>query len=424
MSNTPNPYSQISNHESFVRHNSSVEESIHRLWPIHFPDDTSGYATSSSSSSSSSVGGPNEHCVAFVKRLVKFFERIADEDSKQYINSLDSSNSSSNTPSSSMSSTSSSNIPRAELQSSRASLIESLHTRLATKNEKQELFESSQLKHTQNAITQQLPSPTDSSSKTNKTCEVIFCHTSLFTLLSILDPSNIFEEYMYHNPAQALACLGMAVGVHQKKLDTLFTTKMYNLSPKYCLGLREIVSSVNTKFVSLKVHCLRASPKKLFVTETEFVCAKCEVAQPWKFTDGTFSEPTKCTNRECKSRKFDIIRSVAKFIDCQKLTIQELDDNVMGAGRIPRRMECECRGDAVASCNSGDTIVITGTIRSINASHHQGKGGKASSKNALHILYIEANFIQNISDPKKTRTSAKQVSHITCMPLIWTLDHP
>jgi len=81
---------------------------------------------------------------------------------------------------------------------------------------------------------------------------------------------------------------------------------MFNLLPKYVVGMRDIVTATKGKFLSLRCHALKVSPKKLMVTESQFSCNRCEQDIKWKFADGVYTEPTKCPGKDCRSRKFEV----------------------------------------------------------------------------------------------------------------------
>ena len=74
-----------------------------------------------------------------------------------------------------------------------------------------------------------------------------------------------------------------------------------------------------------------------------------------------------------------------------------MEQDNLDAGRVPRQLHCEVMGDLVDSCKSGDTVIVSGVIRSVNSNHFAGRGGKSSVKNALSIIYIEANHVANVS---------------------------
>jgi len=49
----------------------------------------------------------------------------------------------------------------------------------------------------------------------------------------------------------------------------------------------------------------------------------------------------------------------------------------------------------VDSCSPGDLVTIVGVVKSVNADHAAGRGGKRAAANSLFILYVAANSVTN-----------------------------
>ena len=116
-------------------------------------------------------------------------------------------------------------------------------------------------------------------------------------------------------------------------------------------------------------------------------------------------------------------------MDYQRLKLQEVDNSLADAGRVPRTVEVEVTmvKDAlplasqlstlflflfpsfgvtntpvfqraqglVDSCSPGDLVTIVGVVKSVNADHAAGRGGKRAAANSLFILYVAANSVTN-----------------------------
>ena len=82
--------------------------------------------------------------------------------------------------------------------------------------------------------------------------------------------------------------------------------------------------------------------------------------------------------------------------DYQRVKIQEIDNGLADAGRVPRTVEVELSDDSlVDTCIPGDLITVVGIVKTINASHAAGKVGKRAATSSLFLLYIQANSVCN-----------------------------
>jgi len=75
--------------------------------------------------------------------------------------------------------------------------------------------------------------------------------------------------------------------------------------------------------------------------------------------------------------------------------VQEVDNSLADAGRVPRTVEVELTQGLVDSCIPGDVVTIVGIVKSVNADHAAGKAGKRAASNSLFLLYVSANSVTN-----------------------------
>ena len=93
-----------------------------------------------------------------------------------------------------------------------------------------------------------------------------------------------------------------------------------------------------------------------------FKCAQCGticsgVEQQFKFT-----YPTSCINPTCGNRTaFMLLRESCKFVDWQRLRVQENPDEVP-PGCMPRSMDVVLRNENVEKARAGDRMVFTGSL--------------------------------------------------------------
>lgn len=82
----------------------------------------------------------------------------------------------------------------------------------------------------------------------------------------------------------------------------------------------------------------------------------------------------------------EIVPSLSKFVDVQKIRIQESPEGLRG-GEQPQTIDVDVTDDLVALAAPGDRIIINGILRSIQRVSY-------GNKSSLFDIYIEANSIE------------------------------
>jgi DNA helicase MCM8 len=191
------------------------------------------------------------------------------------------------------------------------------------------------------------------------------------------------------------AVLGQRQPPRTHAIDVRFT----GVQP--ALPLANLKSSIVNKLVSITGYVVRVSSIQPLVTRAAFECPKCgAMVQAW-FEDGKFAIPTRCDNSSCRAKVFELRRDTAATEDYQKVKIQETDNSLAEAGRVPRTVEVELMKGLVDSCIPGDLVTVVGVVNSIKSEAGKAGKGKATS---LYLLYVVANSVVN------NRTSQGPVS--------------
>ena len=150
------------------------------------------------------------------------------------------------------------------------------------------------------------------------------------------------------------------------------------------------------KFFSLKGTVVRVGGVLPLVKRMSFSCDKCGTVMPRCFPAGIYDPPTSCFGDGCRARKFSPDRQGCATVDCQRVKLQEVLDDDLDAGRIPRTIDVELTNDLVDCCVPGDIVTVSGIVRSIRTE----KGPKGQAQ-ALFYLYIEANSVANSKTKKE-----------------------
>jgi len=185
------------------------------------------------------------------------------------------------------------------------------------------------------------------------------------------------------------AVLGQRQPPRAHAIDVRFT----GLKPS--LPLANLKSSMVNKLVSITGYVVRVSSIQPLATRASFECPKCGAMVLVWFEDGKFTLPSRCYNSSCRAKSFELRRDTAVTVDYQKVKIQETDNSLAEAGRVPRTVEVELVKGLVDSCIPGDLVTIVGVVNSVKSDHAAGKAAKGKAVTSLYVLYLAANSVLN-----------------------------
>ncbi|KAM3179548.1 hypothetical protein ACTXT7_000437 [Hymenolepis weldensis] len=126
--------------------------------------------------------------------------------------------------------------------------------------------------------------------------------------------------------------------------------------------IRELNAQQLGRLVKIRAQVVRSHPVHPELTLGTFKCEECgtiihNVEQQFKYT-----QPSVCFNPQCSNRvKFELITNESKFVDFQKVRVQETQAEVL-RGSIPRSMEILLRSDTVELAQPGDRCEFIGTL--------------------------------------------------------------
>uniref|UniRef100_A0A7S4AML8 DNA helicase n=1 Tax=Pseudo-nitzschia australis TaxID=44445 RepID=A0A7S4AML8_9STRA len=128
-------------------------------------------------------------------------------------------------------------------------------------------------------------------------------------------------------------------------------------------------------------------------------CQKCGATVPYAFEKGRFSLPTKCSNPNCRSRSFTLIRPTARYTNVQELRLQESqEESTSHAGRTPRQFEVELNHHLIDTCRPGDIILLACTVDAVNSALAAGRAGKRAQETSTYKLFLQGHSITTLSE--------------------------
>jgi hypothetical protein len=165
------------------------------------------------------------------------------------------------------------------------------------------------------------------------------------------------------------------------------------------LPMADVKTGLVGKFIAVKGHVVKARPRKLRVATSDFTCQKCAAIVSYAFDKGIFSIPTKCSNNDCRSRSFTMIRPTAQYANVQELRLQESqEESTSHAGRTPRQIEVQLTHDLIDSCRPGDIVLLACTVDAVNSATAAGRTGKRAMETSTYKLFLQGHSITTLSE--------------------------
>jgi len=175
--------------------------------------------------------------------------------------------------------------------------------------------------------------------------------------------------------------------------DYAFTTReffirFFNMSESEIIPLRGIRTEHVGKLVMLYGITTRATVVKPLLIEGFFQCQNCQEIMILPQEEGRYNPPHQCQNPGCgRAGPFKLLTEESKFVDWQKVTIQERPEN-LPPGQMPRSVSVLLKHDMVDKVRPGDRISVIGVLQSI-----PDFSKKTPGKLATFHINMNANFV-------------------------------
>lgn len=151
----------------------------------------------------------------------------------------------------------------------------------------------------------------------------------------------------------------------------------------YTVLVRDLIADFIGRMVSVEGIVNKIGDVLPKVYEGVFVCNRCGQRHTEKQEGRQLREPIKCEN--CERREFRFLPDDSKYIDIQRLEIQEPLELLKG-GEQARRIEIWCEDDMTDVVTAGDKIVVTGILRLL----------PPKQKGAVYYKYLEGNHVEAV----------------------------
>jgi replicative DNA helicase Mcm len=146
-------------------------------------------------------------------------------------------------------------------------------------------------------------------------------------------------------------------GKEPKGINIRFT----NLPKK--TQIRAIRSDDINTFVSVEGILRKTTEVRPRIVEAVFRCPAGHFTHKIQ-KYGKFIDPDGCATDGCTFKKLDLVPARSRFIDSQKLRVQESPEGLRG-GEQPQTLDIDVTDDLCGKISPGDRVIINGILRSM-----------------------------------------------------------
>ena len=151
------------------------------------------------------------------------------------------------------------------------------------------------------------------------------------------------------------------------------------------VGVRHIRSDDINRFISIEGILRKTTEVRPRIIEAVFKCpAGHFTVKKQKY--GKFIEPDGCATDGCTFKKLELLPKRSKFVDSQKLRVQESPEGLRG-GEQPQTLDIDITDDLAGLVSPGDRVVINGILRSMQRVVR-------GEKSTVFDIFLECNSIE------------------------------
>ncbi|MCX6682836.1 MAG: minichromosome maintenance protein MCM [Methanoregula sp.] len=196
-------------------------------------------------------------------------------------------------------------------------------------------------------------------------------------------------DELLENPGKVLEDVWDAIKTNQMirtkdgKEPRGINIRFRNLPQK--VGIRQIRSDDINRFISIEGILRKTTEVRPRVVEAVFKCPAGHFTQK-KQKYGKFIEPEGCATDGCTFKKLELLPKRSKFVDSQKLRVQESPEGLRG-GEQPQTLDIDVTDDLAGQVAPGDRVIINGVLRSMQRIVR-------GEKSTVFDIFLECNSIE------------------------------
>jgi replicative DNA helicase Mcm len=232
-------------------------------------------------------------------------------------------------------------------------------------------------------------------------------------------PGTQMADEILENPGMVIEDLREAIKnqhvVKTKKGEQLpkeINLRFINLPIKICA--RDIRSEQINKMLSVEGILRKTTEVRPRIVEAIFRCPAGHMTRRMQ-EYGRFIEPEQCGTEGCTFRKLQLIAKRSRFIDAQKVRIQESPEGLRG-GQQPQTLDVDVTDDITGTVAPGDRVVINGILRSQQRVTY-------GTKSTTFDIYLECNSIEvaekEFEEVNITEKDEEEIIRLSADPTIY-----
>ncbi len=191
-------------------------------------------------------------------------------------------------------------------------------------------------------------------------------------------PNKVFAEVR-----DALRAHNLLAGKDAHEIIPRMNIRFINLPRKTLV--RDIRSEQMNTFVSVEGIIRKTTEVRPRIVEAVFRCPSGHMTLREQGY-GKFVEPESCGMGECTHKRLELIHLKSKFVDAQKIRIQEIPEGLRG-GEQPQILDIDATDDLTGLAAPGDRVIVNGVLRSIQRMN-------AGTKSTTFDIYLDCNSIE------------------------------
>ena len=181
-------------------------------------------------------------------------------------------------------------------------------------------------------------------------------------------------------------------------------------------AIRNIRSDHINKFISVEGILRKITEVRPRVIEAVFKCpAGHFMTKKQKY--GKFIEPEGCATDGCSFKKVELIAKRSKFVDSQKLRVQESPEGLRG-GEQPQTLDVDVTDDLSNTAAPGDRVIINGILRSMQRIVR-------GEKSTVFDIFLECNSIEiaekEFEEVEIDEQSENEIKKLSADPMIYRM---
>jgi replicative DNA helicase Mcm len=196
-------------------------------------------------------------------------------------------------------------------------------------------------------------------------------------------------DELLENPGKVIEDVKSAVTTHQLiktkdgKAAKDINIRFINLPKK--IAIRQIRSDHINTFISVEGILRKTTEVRPRIVEAYFRCPGGHITVREQGY-GKFREPDGCVVDGCTFKKLELVPKRSRFVDSQKLRIQESPEGLRG-GEQPQTLDVDATDDLTGRVAPGDRVIINGILRSVQRISH-------GERSTIFEIYLECNSIE------------------------------